>query len=47
VLSHHDDWLPGFSTATDVGPIRAEIGRWLPGADLLELSYLDARRLFG
>jgi hypothetical protein len=47
VLSHHDDWLPGFSTATDIGPIRAEIGRWLPSAELLELSYLDGRRLLG
>jgi L-ascorbate metabolism protein UlaG (beta-lactamase superfamily) len=47
VLSHHDDWLPGFSTATDVGPIRAEISRWLPGAELIELSYLDGHRLLG
>jgi hypothetical protein len=45
VLSHHDDWLPGFSTATDIGPIRDEITRWLPSSELLELSYLDGRRL--
>ena len=22
ILCHHDDWLPGFSTATDIEPIR-------------------------
>ncbi|MDH4143719.1 MAG: MBL fold metallo-hydrolase, partial [Acidimicrobiia bacterium] len=30
VLSHHDDWLPGFSVATDTSSIRDELGRWLP-----------------
>jgi L-ascorbate metabolism protein UlaG (beta-lactamase superfamily) len=46
VLAHHDDWLPGFSTATDVGPIRDELGRWAPWARLDELSYLDGYRPF-
>jgi len=46
VLSHHDDWLPGFSTATDTGPIRDELSRWLPGATLEEPTYLDGHRLF-
>ena len=46
VLSHHDDWMPGFSTATDVGPIRTEVTRWLPGAVLDELAYLDGYRVF-
>ena len=46
ILAHHDDWLPGFSTATDVEPIRAEISRWLPGSVLEDLSYLDGHRLF-
>jgi L-ascorbate metabolism protein UlaG (beta-lactamase superfamily) len=46
VLCHHDDWLPGFSTATDTGPIRDEIARWLPGAELTDLSYLDGHRVF-
>ena len=30
VLSHHDDWLPGFSVATDVEPIRELLARWVP-----------------
>ena len=46
ILSHHDDWLPGFSTALDVGPIRSELSRWLPETALDELGYLDGYRLF-
>ena len=41
VLSHHDNWLPGFSIDTDLAPIRAEIERVAPGTRLLELGYLD------
>jgi L-ascorbate metabolism protein UlaG (beta-lactamase superfamily) len=41
VLSHHDDWLPGFSVATDVTPVRDELARVAPGAELIELGYLD------
>ncbi|MGI9646573.1 MAG: MBL fold metallo-hydrolase [Ilumatobacteraceae bacterium] len=40
VLGHHDDWLPGFSIATDTTPIRAEIERLAPGTTLLEPGYL-------
>lgn len=46
ILSHHDDWLPGFSVATDVKPIRDELSRWLPQAELAELGYLDGYQLF-
>jgi L-ascorbate metabolism protein UlaG (beta-lactamase superfamily) len=41
VLSHHDDWLPGFSVATDLGPIRSELARVVPEAKLVELGYVD------
>jgi L-ascorbate metabolism protein UlaG (beta-lactamase superfamily) len=41
VLSHHDDWLPGFSVATDTTPIRDELARAAPGTELVELGYLD------
>ncbi len=47
ILSHHDNWLPGFSVETDVAPIRAEIERVAPGTELRELAYLDATVLFG
>jgi L-ascorbate metabolism protein UlaG (beta-lactamase superfamily) len=41
VLCHHDDWLPGFSIDTDLGPIRSELARVAPRTRLLELGYLD------
>lgn len=41
VLSHHDDWLPGFSVDTDVAPIRAAIEQAASDTELLELGYLD------
>ena len=46
VLSHHDDWLPGFSRAIDVTPIRAELARSCPRAELVEMGYLEAYPLF-
>lgn len=46
VLSHHDDWLPGFSIATDVEPIRAAIASRAPGAVLLDLDYVDGTPIF-
>lgn len=41
VLSHHDDWLPGFSIATDVTPIAEAMRRAAPDVELLELGYVD------
>ena len=46
ILGHHDDWLPGFSTATDTRPIRDELSRWLPGCELAEPGYLDGFAVF-
>ena len=46
ILSHHDDWLPGFSVATDIGPIRTELERRLPRAELVELGYVDGYEVF-
>jgi len=46
ILSHHDDWLPGFSIATDVEPIRTELARWLPRGELVELGYVDGHEVF-
>ena len=45
MLCHHDNWLPGFSTETDVDPIRHELGRAAPGVELLELDYLDGTEI--
>ena len=46
VLCHHDDWLPGFSTDTDVAPIRAALADAAPATELLELGYVDGTVLF-
>jgi L-ascorbate metabolism protein UlaG (beta-lactamase superfamily) len=46
VLSHHDDWLPGFSVDTDVKPIRDELARRLPRCELAEIGYLDGYGVF-
>lgn len=46
ILGHHDNWLPGFSTITDVEPIRSEIGRQAPQSELVEIDYLSGYPLF-
>jgi L-ascorbate metabolism protein UlaG (beta-lactamase superfamily) len=46
ILSHHDDWLPGFSTPTELEPIREELARFAPSVALDELGYLDGHVLF-
>jgi len=45
-LGHHDDWLPGFSRAIDVKPIREAIARARPGTELVETGYGAAFPLF-
>ncbi len=45
VLSHHDDWLPGFSTPTRVPPLRDAIER--AGSRLVELGYVDGTTILG
>ncbi len=46
ILSHHDDWLPGFSAPADVTPIKEELARFAPAVTLDELGYLDSHELF-
>ena len=46
VLCHHDDWLPGFSVATDIEPIRSTIAALVRGAVLLDLGYVDGTAIF-
>ena len=45
VLCHHDDWLPGFSVATDVEPIRRELAQSTPEVELLDLGYVDGTEI--
>jgi L-ascorbate metabolism protein UlaG (beta-lactamase superfamily) len=46
-LSHHDDWLPGFSVATEMEPLRAAVAAASPESELLEPGYLAATDVFG
>jgi L-ascorbate metabolism protein UlaG (beta-lactamase superfamily) len=46
ILSHHDNWLPGFSGAADVAPIRTELARWAPHSQLIQMGYLASYPLF-
>jgi L-ascorbate metabolism protein UlaG (beta-lactamase superfamily) len=46
-LSHHDDWLPGFSVATEMAPLRRAIAAVAPTTELLEPGYLAATDVFG
>ena len=46
VLSHHDDWLPGFSRPADVKRIGDEIARTRSSAELIELDYLSGFGIF-
>jgi L-ascorbate metabolism protein UlaG (beta-lactamase superfamily) len=46
LLSHHDNWLPGFSVATDTKPIREQLALFAPRSELVEIGYLDGYPLF-
>jgi hypothetical protein len=46
ILSHHDDWLPGFSHAIDVDVVREQLALVAPRTRLVELDYLDGHKLF-
>ncbi|WP_419841032.1 MBL fold metallo-hydrolase [Candidatus Poriferisodalis sp.] len=45
ILGHHDNWLPGFSVATDTTSIAAELARVTPNAELLEPGYLESTKI--
>ena len=45
VLARHDDWHPGFSGPIDIEPIRAELAKECPGAELIELGYMNASQI--
>ena len=41
VLCHHDDWMPPLTRPVDPGPIRHELARRTPAAQLVEMGYLE------
>lgn len=41
ILGHHDNWMPPVTPAEfDMAPVRQELARQAPGADLIEAGYL-------
>ncbi len=46
LLGHHDNWLPGFAAAIDVGPVRSALNERAPGSELLEVGYLEGTPIF-
>lgn len=45
VLCHHDDWLPPFTAPLDTEPVRRRFARDAPRAELLDVGYLEGRRI--
>lgn len=41
ILTHHDDWMPGFSVPTDTEAIRANLAQVVPDTEFVEIGYLD------
>ena len=46
ILGHHDNWLPGFSVATEMQPIRDALAAAAPDVVLLEPGYLAGTDVF-
>ncbi|MEO8694757.1 MAG: MBL fold metallo-hydrolase [Acidimicrobiales bacterium] len=46
LLSHHDNWLPGFSLETNTAPIRDALAERVPTTELVETGYMAAYPLF-
>ena len=47
VLGHHDNWLGRADfVPVDTSPVRRELSKAAPEADLLEMGYLEAVQVF-
>jgi L-ascorbate metabolism protein UlaG (beta-lactamase superfamily) len=46
LLSHHDNWLPGFSLETNTAPIRDALAERVPSSELVETGYMAGYPLF-
>lgn len=45
-LCHHDNWMPPLTRETDISPVRHEVARHFPHVELIEMGYLEGRRIF-
>jgi hypothetical protein len=46
LLGHHDDWMPGLTSALDTTPVRQALAEHAPGAELVEIGYRSGCPLF-
>jgi L-ascorbate metabolism protein UlaG (beta-lactamase superfamily) len=46
LLSHHDDWLPGFSVPTRTEPIRRAVEQRAPATEFVDIGYAGGYRPF-
>jgi L-ascorbate metabolism protein UlaG (beta-lactamase superfamily) len=46
LLGHHDDWMPGLTSALDITPVREALAERTPGAELVEIGYRSGYPLF-
>jgi L-ascorbate metabolism protein UlaG (beta-lactamase superfamily) len=47
LLSHHDNWLPGFSVEADTKPISRAVADRAPSTEFVEIGYASGYPLFG
>jgi L-ascorbate metabolism protein UlaG (beta-lactamase superfamily) len=45
LLCHHDNWMPPFTSETDIEPIRSRLSASAPSVELIEVGYLDPYRV--
>ena len=46
LLGHHDDWMPGLTSALDTTPVREALAERTPGVDFVEIGYRSGYPLF-
>jgi L-ascorbate metabolism protein UlaG (beta-lactamase superfamily) len=46
LLSHHDDWMPGLTSALDITPVRDALAERTPAVELVEIGYRSGYPLF-
>jgi hypothetical protein len=46
LLGHHDDWMPGLTSATDTTPIRNALAERSPKVEFVDIGYHSGYPLF-
>lgn len=46
LLGHHDDWMPGLTSALDTTPVREALAGRAPGVEFVEIGYRSGYPLF-